>query len=437
MDYILRIKKKKQSEWQIWFILVMPLTFGLFFDLLKLPTAMKFVIDIAWILLLVLLIINRFHMPNRDVYRLLGWVGIFGVVTAVGFVINMVSPVYYLWGIRNKFRFLVFFIACMKFLDWENADRYIKLLDKLFYLNFAVVLIQYFIFDVKQDYLGGIFGVAEGNNGNTVIYMSIIIIKDVQDYLNNRKRLYQLVIKCGMALLIAAFAELKFFYIVFIFIVGMSIVVTDFTLKKFVIGILAVLGAYASSLILVQIFPYWKDWFNISSILETAMSASGYTGAGDINRLNGMSIIWNRFLNNWPSRFFGLGLGSCDSSSISIFTTVFYKRYSYLHYNWFSLPFLFLETGILGIFCYVMVFVQIYFYAGRRAKNGTGKIGYCQLAQVMAVVVLMLVIYNQSMFTEAAYMVYFVLALPFIRSKKMDVHHPIKSQYDRGKETTQ
>ena len=133
-----------------------------------------------------------------------------------------------------------------------------------------------------------------------------------------------------------------------------------------------------------------------------------------MNRLTSVPMSWNMFLTSWPKKLLGLGLGNCDTSSFSFLITPFSKSNSYLHYNWFSTSFMILETGLIGLLTYLSFFVLIYSWAGKRIKNGTGEALYCQLAKVLAVVALILIVYNQSMRTEAAYMMFFIFSLPFI-----------------------
>ncbi len=417
MNFVLRIKKRANSEWITLFVLAMPFLFGLLIDLIGLPTLVKYVIDIAWIVLLGALILNRFMTANRESKKILGFIAIFFCITLVGFIINLKSPLYYLWGFRNNFRFFIFLLSCISFLDFENLDGYLKIFDKLFYLNFAVSLIQYFGFGIKRDRLGGIFGNAEGSNGFTIIFFSIIIAKSILSYLNNKEKFYLLFIKCLMAIIVSALAELKFFYFLFIVIVAIAVLVTEFTFKKLSLIILSVVGVILGITILMQIFPTWANWFTIDRIVETALSTEGYTGAGDMNRLTSVPMSWNMFLTSWPKRLLGLGLGNCDTSAFSFLTTPFSKSNGYLHYNWFSTSFMLLETGLIGLLTYFSFFVLIYSWAGKRLKNGKGEALHCQLAKVIAVVALILVVYNQSMRTEAAYMMFFVFSLPFINKK--------------------
>jgi len=100
-------------------------------------------------------------------------------------------------------------------------------------------------------------------------------------------------------------------------------------------------------------------------------------------------------------------------TAFAICNTPFYQRYSYLHYTWFSAAMLFLETGYVGLVLYGMFFVLVFQHAFRRRKVG-GNVIYCQLAMMMVVVSGILLFYNSSLRTEAAYMIYFVFAAPFI-----------------------
>ena len=169
---------------------------------------------------------------------------------------------------------------------------------------------------------------------------------------------------------------------------------------------------------LVAIFPEFQKFFSIGKILETALSTSGYTGKGDLNRLTAIPIIWSQFLEAWPERLFGLGLGNCDTSSFSFLNSSFYEKFGYLRYNWFSSAFMFLETGIFGSAAYLLFFGLIYLCARKREKSGEGMQEVCQLASVLAPACILLIIYNASMRVEEAYMMYFVLALPFINKKQ-------------------
>lgn len=420
MNYILKIEKRPQSEWLVLFVILMPLAFGLLIDLLHLPNLVKYSIDLVWLMLLLTLSVNRFAMPNRFIRNLLYVILAFFVFTLIGFALNTKSPLYYLWGFRNNFRFFIFFFSCVVFLRERTAKGLLNLFDKLFYLNFFISLVQFFVFGMQQDYLGGIFGSHVGTNADIIIFFSIVVANSIIGYLAGSERLGKCLLKCAMALTVAALAELKFFLFLFVFITALCVLMTEFTVKKVAIVFAAVLGVGVAAAMLIQIFPEWENWFSFESILETALSSDGYTGKGGMNRLNGASIAWDRFLTDWPKRLFGLGLGNCDVSAFSFLSTPFFHKYGYLNYNWFSVPFLLLETGLLGVLCYVTFFALLYHYVHKRQKSGRSNVKHCLLARVMICVAFVLIIYNASMRVECAYFMYFIFALPFLRSEQSE-----------------
>ena len=416
MKTILHFKKKRQNERAILFILMLTSLFGII-DLVKMP-ALKYTMDVAWVFLLITLALNRFRVPGKELKSSFNCIWIFLVITWIGFIINSVPIKYYLWGFRNNFRFFVFFLACIKFLDAEDIGDYMRLLNKLFYLHFAVAMIQYYVFGINQDCLGGIFGTQDGNNGFSLLFMLIIVTYSLLGYLARREKLVTFAVKGIMAMLIAAYSELKVFFVMYILIVVLSLLFTNFSFKKLLIMGLAIVGISVGVDLLVKVFPDWAGWFTWDAIMDMAGSSDGYTGGGDLNRLTAIPTVWTRFLNTRSSQLFGLGLGNCDNASFSFLITPFYERYNHLHYNWFSSSFTLLETGLLGFGVYILFFVMTFRGAAKRQKNKGAENIYCQLAKVMSVVSIALIIYNSSMRTESGYMMYFILALPFIGSRR-------------------
>ena len=418
MNLVLKVKKRSQREMAIAFAIFMPFTFGLLVDGLGFPTLVKYTIDIAWILLLFLMACTRITFPNKETKSLFRHTLCFFVVTLIGAVVAFQSPLYYLWGFRNNFRFFVLFFACILYLKRENIDEYLRVFDILFYINFPVSLFQYYVQGYSQDFLGGIFGVHKGCNGSVLIFFLIVIISSVLRYMNNRESFLKCMIKCSMALLISVFAELKIMFVLLIIVISVSALVTKFSFKKVVLFIFVVNAVLIGVSLLESIFSNFEGWFSMEGILDIIGSENGYTGKGDLNRMTCIPIVFNRFLTSGWKRLFGLGLGNCDTSAFEFLNTAFYKRYNFLNYNWFSTAFLLLETGITGLICYVTFIVLVFVKAVRVRKANKQREFECQMAQVFTVVLLVVFAYNSSLRTEAGYMAFFILALPFIRDRK-------------------
>lgn len=412
----IRIRKRPQTEVLVQYIFILPFFFFLLMDICRVPSVIKYTIDVAWLLLLVTMVLSKVKLPYQQAGKILRVVALFFLLTLIGFGLEYQSVLYYLWGLRNNARFFVFFMACILFLSQNGVEECLHLMDKLFSVNVVVSLFQFFVMDKRQDYLGGIFGIEKGCNAYTNIFMMIVVAWHVLQYVSKKETFRSCLMISLLALLIAALAELKFFYLEFIGIVVLAVMFTQHSGRKVWIVMGGLVALLVGLQIVQTIFPDFAGWFTPESIWETASSTQGYTGKGDMNRLTAISMSWNGFLDTPLRKLFGLGLGNCDyASGFDFITTPFFRKYIALRYFWFSTSFMILETGVLGLSVYCLFFIAVFYYARQREKDKQAIPIYCQLTSIIALMCLLLIVYNSSMRTESAYMVYFVLALPFIK----------------------
>ncbi len=420
---ILKIKKRPQPIWFIIFIIIMPFTFGTILNLLRLPNAIKYSLDICWIALIVLMAFNlsrkRIAIEKSSLHIYL-WILAFVVFTAVVYIFNYQSPLYYLWGFRNNFRFYIFFFACILFLKNNDLIDIFKALDVLFWVNSFVCVIQYFIFDIKQDFLGGLFGAEKGGNGYLNIFFVIYATKTIVNYLNRLEPLAGMLVKCAFILVISAFAELKFIYIEFVVIIAVAVLISNFTWRKFGIIIGGTIGIILAIMLLERLFPFFNDFLTIERIMDISYS-SGYSSAHELNRLTAIPQISDTYLTDTSDKLFGLGLGNCDTANYDFLNTPFYIKYADIKYHWFSTSFLYLETGFIGLTFFLGFFIFLMRYSLKQKKamnNNPYPSSICQISAIIAVMSIMITIYNSSLRSEAGYLIYFMLALPFIIKKE-------------------
>lgn len=417
MKFVLKIRKRTQNEWVTVAVLSVSMFLLGMIQLLKLSAVIKYIVDIGWVFLLLSLFLNKEMPINRETALLKRVVDMLFIITLAGAIIACQSPLQYLWGFRNNFRFFVFFFSCVYFLDLRNIDGYLKFLDRLYYLNFLTMLFQWFVLGKYGDYLGGIFGVEKGCNGYTIIFISIIITKAVVCYLNRKESLAGLILKSIVAITIAALAELKVFYAIFLFIIGAANIIAGFSVRKLKVLFVSVAVIFIGLLFLGLTFPSSLKVMTSQSLISIAASTNGYTSSGDLNRLTAVPFILTNVLRTPRQKILGLGLGNCDTSAVPLIQTEFFKKYGYLNYTWFSSAFMLLETGLLGLLSYILFFVVVFFCVHKIEKNNLADASYCQIAKILAGLCLILVIYNSSLRTEAGYMMYFALSLPFIKNK--------------------
>lgn len=401
-------------------MLTMPFAFFLLIDLLGMPYSVKYTVDVAWVLLLLYMIKGRVTLPNAQAKGPAMITFLFFGLSAFVYLFRFQSPFYYLWGLRNNARFFVFFFACVVFIKECSAEHYLRFFDKVFWINIPVILYQYLVMGKAQDTLGGVFGVEKGCNGYLNVFLVIVVTSSILRYMNKKERLSSCFLKCALSLVIAVFAELKIFVVELALVTLLSALMTRFSLRKVAVVFGAAVGIILTGRLIAARYPAFSDWFRVSGMLEILSAYGGYTGSSDMNRLTAISVSLS-YLPTLGEKLFGLGLGNCDYASFEFLITPFFAAHENLHYAWFSSAFLVLETGLVGFGLYCLFFVWVYFGAAAREKSGQADPQICQTARALAIMCLVLVIYNASLRTEAAYMMHFVLALPFLPKEKTEV----------------
>ncbi len=413
----LHIKKYSLLQWLAYFVLFMPFFLAFFIDILRIPSFIKYTIDIAWVMGIVLLFMRRKIVFDKNLLPFLVFIAGFFLYVFIGYVLNYQSVFYFLWGFRNNFRFyFAFIIFCMLFTE-EHAEFGLKIMDILFWVNVVVSLFQFFVLGLEQDFLGGIFGTEKGCNAYSLVFFTIVLSKSLLLFMEKKESAFKCFFKCGLILVISALAELKFFFVAFVIVLFLSTMLTSFSWRKFfVIFLSALLLVFASS-ILSQLFGSDGD-ISFENLINL-ITAKNYATENDLSRFGAVPTISKSIMKNPMERLFGLGLGNCDTSTFAICNTPFYQIYSFLHYNWFSSAFLFLETGFVGLVSYLLFFVMCLAFSHKQSKReGANKL-FCHMAMIMSVICITLTFYNASLRVEVAYMIYFILALPLIDSRCM------------------
>ncbi len=410
------IKKRTFPEWLIRWVAVFPLLMAFFLEFLSLPGFLKYTVDVAWLLVLLSMVLRRrANLKDKNSPFIL-FTLFFFLYTLIVYCFNAQSPFYYLWGIRNNFRFYVAFIAFTMLFEEEDADHFLKMIDVLFWINALITFYQFFVLGFSQDYLGGIFGAEKGCNAYSFIFFSIVVGKSLLSFMSRKEKALVCFSKCAVAMIIAAMAELKIFFLVFVLLLLMAAVLTKFSWRKFAVLFLGAFLFSSASSLLVEIFGE-STRFSYEKLVEW-FTATSYASGTDLGRFTAIPTISRTILTEWTDRFFGMGLGNCDTSSFAICDTPFYQMHQNLHYTWFSSAFLYLETGYIGLMAYIGFFILIFFLARKHLVQGTGKELYCQMGMIMALVCILLTFYNSSLRMEVGYLAFFVLALPFIGSAR-------------------
>ena len=398
------------------FIFFFPAAQAFLTELLPIPDAIKFLCDVFLVLLLLKLFSQRFTKIDNYSMPFVVIVGLFFFITLVGYLFNYQSVFYYLWGLRNNIRMFVAFFAFAYLADWEDAKGWIKALDVLFVINFAVVILQYFS-GYGQDYIGGIFGTSKGCNGSLLIFLCIVFAKTILSFMRGKEKMSKCIFVSVASLLVSTLSELKMFFILFILILFMASFMTAHSIKKTLFFAFGAVLVVLFGTLLTVLYKDFTDFLSFDSLIK-ALTDTGYATDEDIGRFTALPVISQRFLPGFFRKLFGLGLGNCDSSSLSMFNTPFFESHQTVHYSYFSYAFLFLETGFVGLALYASFFVASFFVSRKLKKLEMADEFACQMSIILSVISLILLVYNSSLRMEIGFMLFFVLALPIISANE-------------------
>ena len=411
-DFKIKINNLSPSERLLRAVFILTMFSILLIDSFQFPSIIKYFIDMG---LALLTLLNFRKLCNfcgsKAIYV---WIIAFFIYSILGYMANYQSIIYYLWGLRNNFRFYLFFLLCIVILKKKDIPHFYRFLDILLLVNIFVCTIQYFALGFKRDYLGGVFGTFQGCNGYINLFMVIVLTKSVIYYINKKEPMYKCIYTIGATVYIAALAELKFYFAELIIVVAIAILITSFSWRKVIVIMGSLIALVVGINCLVLIFPEWSSTFSIKGFFEVGASEAGYTGSGDLNRLTAIPTIAERYLVT-PGKFLGgYGLGNCDYGSSDLVTTPFYNSYGWLHYTWLSSAFVFFEMGAIGLLFFFGFFLLVFILIRDKMRRCNSYTEPAQIAQVMAVICVVIGIYNSSLRTEAGFMAYFILSLPFL-----------------------
>lgn len=423
---IIEIDKKRPYVFIIEIMLFLLLFQGFFIDL-GCTTNIKYLLDILNIFLF-LFALNKNYKCNDDKKNVKFIVVLYGAMIGLGLCSTIFNIFNYRFNIinivldlRNYIRFPMFFISCKLLLKEKD---YLKIYNNLIWyqlINTVAIIYQYFtvtVFDywMRGDYLNGFFGTRRGGNLFVNVLMVIVLIFCLNQFLTKKMDGKKFGFIVGTCLLDATLIELKFFYIEFVlcfllmyFFHGKFKNLTCKKIKKgaIIIGA-ACVGLFVLIEILYKIYPWMQGTMSITQMISNAISSEGYTGNGDFNRLNAVSGVFRVcFKGNIFRGLFGIGIGNAYSGGATL--SAFAKKFSYTNYTWFQSSYVFSEVGLIGLLLYISTFILIFL----KSKNSK----YSDIAKTMVLISLSLIIYDEVLKTEAAYLVYLTLSFYFMKKR--------------------
>lgn len=419
---VITIKKKSQSLILFELSLFMICFSGFLTDVLKFPSVIKYVNDFIVVVLLLYTFGKLFY--HRRVYLtddmkkiLLSILLIFGVYM-VSSLVEQVSLIRLLWGIRNMLKGIIYFVACIVLLKKEDVESIAKKINIIFLLNVAAATFEYYVLGKSGDYVGGLFGSSLGCNATLNAMMVITTAWNALRYTQRRQGLLKTLFFIALCVVTAGMAELKIYIIEVPLILILIGAFSKGFLKKILLAIVGIGFAMVCISFIEKLTPGWDDFFTMEKMLEMVTDENGYTNKGDLNRFTALQILNKRIFHS-GTNWFGIGLGNAEySDTFTFLNSDFYNRYKMLHYGWFSYAKTYIELGYFGIVSMLYIWLNCAGVGMKNAKKteGTGQI-FCKMSLIMAIITPLLFVYNATMHMSAACLVYLCMGLGYIVEK--------------------
>lgn len=396
----------------IYFQIIFSLWLNFLNTTLGIPAAIGYIGDLVNVILIIGLFQNgriKRTAQSKAKIVLIPVIALF-IFSLISALINIENPLYLIWGLRNNFRYFIFWLICFVVFDDKDYEKLFKILTFHYHLNFVLVLVQHFIIGLEQDYLGGIFGTTAGSNGRLNIFLCIAICYCFARYICKKCKLGELVYVLASSMVIAVYAEMKFLFIEMVIIVLFTILFTRPSRKTFMIVGVGLISLVMGLILLQKFDPY--TYSIVTSIDKLITYGNMESGGYNISRLGAFSTINKLFFqNSIVQNLFGYGVGNCDTSNVGILNTPFYKDYGELHYTWFSHQQWFLEGGYICFACLLAFFASYVIYSLKNRKLLYKYEELIVFACTFSIILVVNLWYNNSLRLECAYISFACLAL--------------------------
>lgn len=409
-------------------ILILIILFNFFAQYLISPLGVNgsiiFLNDLLLVLAVALTMVSVKEKKNKDVYKNIYKFSIFLFFILVLYFIEQViaggfSPLHFIWGFRNNFRYFIYMICCAIIFDKEDAEKIIKIFNYMIIPILILTSYQFFVKGLFQDFIGGTFGEMYGSTAYLNVYLFIFYTINCVKYFSGETKITNLTLCTILTLYIATLSEIKIYYFELIIIFILSFLFTKKNIKKsFSIFLIAVL-----LISFISFFTSIYGFNNFFTIDGIEKYISGNYSTTEINRATVFKSVNENiflFVNN-SNPLLGIGLGNGETSSLEIFNTYIYTSFGErIRYIWFSSAFMYLETGILGIFLYALIYIYLYIKIiniKNKIKNNKA-VMFANISKILIIMNAIMFFYNTTLREECAFFIFILLAFPFVYDRK-------------------
>lgn len=301
---------------------------------------------------------------------------------------NIVNIIYAMLK-RYSFIIIYIYIRCSE-LECTSIEKIISYVLKIVLLiNIPLFIIQ-FINGVDRDFICGLFG--DNMTGIICQLLMVQLCIKVKDYYYYKVSIFNMFLWVIITVGYSAIAEVKFgFFVSATFLAGFFIFIQKELKSVLIIAGLAMLFIVGYSFYMQS---YSQQDFMDKDFVKNYLVDMNYSGES-INRFGFVSKIDNAMGSSSIDRLIGSGIGSGNPSNFNFLKGSVNKKYDYLKYYWFSLPYLYVENGFIG--AAIMLLIYIYILIMNYTNFKTKVLELSLLSFLVGIVNLMFMVYSDSL----------------------------------------
>ena len=430
------------------YLLYLEIIYNLFVKFLVgfagLPSLLNYVSDAILLWILAEFVLQHRRAPRKIPKSMLLFGGILLGLTVLSYALNRYSPLLYLWGLRNNFRFVLFAMMCAVYLEKEDMKHLSDILFGFLITNILVMTWQYFCVPCDKwspgDFISGLYSNGPFRGGNESISWLVCIVCTLEAVRYLQKdgcKPWRMLLSWGGSAYLAGLAEIKLIFPQLLMIAVLAVLLCKKSRRSLWLLLTGGISVFLGIQLLYQLYPAFDDFFNPDTMNDYVTRDDLYPGIPDatevpvtpgtpaepsepvtgpgLNRMTAIPYMLEHFLLTWPRKLFGIGLGNGDFSGFSWLTSDFYRQYHSIRYTYFSSSMVVLELGLVGLAAYCLWFFNFLRRAFfLRPADETDRI-IRPAVVILALMVYVMILCNQTMKLEtSAYLVGFVLSFPFL-----------------------
>ncbi|GLV63168.1 hypothetical protein Bmyc01_18380 [Bacillus mycoides] len=324
-----------------------------------------------------------------------------------------------LYALFIKFGYLLVYLYVInsKSFTVENLHNLNLGLAIFFIINIIYTILQFLSGNVNGDNMTGFFGY-QGTGIAGYFYCLFLSIVCAYNYKGKASNTIVFLVALTI-IFISALNETK---VLFIY-VPVIIIVYFIFIKRSVSSLLAI-GLFFGAILLIypiyaSLYPTQASFLD-GDFIQKYMVDSAYDGEYSINRFNFIDSINFYVLDSGLKQLFGTGIGTTYPSNNPIIAGEVFVKYGFLRYNFFLFPWLYVDSGLVGILFFIVTYFVIFMYALMNYKKTKSFIALTVL--LMSLVNVLFSFYNPVLLSSFfVYTIFWIYAAMLFR-EKMELH---------------